>query len=1117
MDRQPTFRATAIFIALVLLCATVPWSAWASPNNQGGGANAYRKAAWNLTLRYPASWRAGEAGDIISFSTTASAAGVVVDAAALTIVRNAAYANPDLTLEETLRDVLDRLQSPMDNISLQEIDSREISQVQAKGASFTGTDRISGLDLQGEIYQLTVGEMGFAILATSVLYTWETHTPEFDATLDSIQFGRAAPTATPTRRRQPTNTPAAAPSPRKATATPTLTPTPEAVNVLPTAREAYDLALPVAAQWNERAVLGRIECTSAAGWHGDNMGRCNIWAFYFADSQNHWTDAKSMRVVVDRGQVNESESGEVDVMLPVLLGQRDWMDSPDAIQIFLDSGGADFLARHPAEGDIVTVDMPRGRTPGLVLEQLIADSDPMWTISASSQTDEVKRDVWWVRPDAVTREVDTSLYPTETVPSRYLTARRAFVLARKPASQWQADAQLMELIGDSNPDNRMFNTGQLADWLFRFVSASSDKVCSLHVTNGRADAQCTELDLPKTEPVTGEWFDSPAALKGFQANLEYASFTERFPTHGYDFWLRGDPEEGYHWWVAALTKGAGLRSYVPAPAAAPTQTPTRTVTATKRSTATPTSTATATATPPAPTPTPEPLAVVNADPAFNMRSGPGTTFKSLATIPFKAQVKPTGRSADGQWVKIQSDEYGEGWVGAEFLDLPANVTVQSLPEVTELAPAMPTDTPTATPVAAVAIPLPSATRTATATAAPTPTDTPTATDTATPTPTDTPTATATDTPLPTDTPTAIATDTPLPTDTPTATPIPTDTPTATATATPLPTDTPTATATDTPTATPTAAPVAAVASPLPTNTPTATLASTSTTTAIAPTATATAAPLARSQPANTPAAAGGARGLARIAYSRTDNGVHSIWVMGLDGTGQTKIANYASDPAWSPDGKSLLFYGWNGDPRGGSGVYQINADGTDTRLIWNEGSAAYLTWASAAPRWVAMSGLKSILVYDLEGSKWQAISPGEQPSFAPDGNSLVAKTCTGSDCGLFVMGRDGSNKRRITNSADDFMPYWSPTGKRIAYSRKEGTTWQIWTVNPDGSEAKQLTNDPSDNVMPAWVPDGSEIVYRSTRGGSWGIWIMNADGSNQRKIIAAPAADDWGRDRLDVR
>jgi hypothetical protein len=556
----------------------------------------FKKPAWGLTMACPAGWQVStdEANMFALQSADAD------DAAGLVMARDPAWRDRNYPLEDLLIDLTGRIGMTLENQTLEPVEAGRISGATARANVFAATETSSGRDIKGYVVAFARGSQGYGIVIGSRVETFEGHSQELSAVLESIRFAAApGPSATPTARR-PTSTPrkpTSTPTPRKPTATPTLIPTPESVSLLTTGREAYDLALPVAERWNERATLGKIECTSAAGWQGDDVGRCDTWALYFADSQNHWTDTTSLRIVVNQGQVSDSDSGEVDVMLPALFGDSQWMDSPEAVQSFLDNGGADFLARHPVEGAILSVDMPRGRTTGLVLEQLIADSDPMWTISASSRTDEVKRDVWWVRPNAVTGQIDTSLYPTETIPSRYLTARRAFALAQKPAGQWQADAQLMEAIGSINADDRMFNSGQLADWLFRFVSASSDKVCSIHVTNGRVDGSCTELDLPRTEPVIGEWFDSSIALKGFKTNPEYAAFKERFPTHGYDFWLRGGSEVGYHWWVAALTKGAGLGSYVPAAAAAPTQTPTRTATRAPRTvTVTPTAAAAVTST-----------------------------------------------------------------------------------------------------------------------------------------------------------------------------------------------------------------------------------------------------------------------------------------------------------------------------------------------------------------------------------------------------------------------------------------------------------------------------------------------------------------------------------------
>ena len=162
------------------------------------------------------------------------------------------------------------------------------------------------------------------------------------------------------------------------------------------------------------------------------------------------------------------------------------------------------------------------------------------------------------------------------------------------------------------------------------------------------------------------------------------------------------------------------------------------------------------------------------------------------------------------------------------------------------------------------------------------------------------------------------------------------------------------------------------------------------------------------------------------------------------------------------------------------------------------------------------TGKKRLVVFDSQENNWRDIGPGEQPAFSPDGNSIVARTCVGSECGLFVMGRDGAGKRRLTASADDAMPSWSPTGDRIAFANQTNGNWDIWVVNSDGSGKTRLTQDPEIDAMPVWTSDGKGIVYRSTRGGAWNIRAMNADGSGDRKVTDAPAAPDWGRDRQDV-
>jgi Tol biopolymer transport system component len=77
-------------------------------------------------------------------------------------------------------------------------------------------------------------------------------------------------------------------------------------------------------------------------------------------------------------------------------------------------------------------------------------------------------------------------------------------------------------------------------------------------------------------------------------------------------------------------------------------------------------------------------------------------------------------------------------------------------------------------------------------------------------------------------------------------------------------------------------------------------------------------------------------------------------------------------------------------------------------------------------------------------------------------------------------------------------------GGRIAFvsDREDGRTLQIWTVNPDGTDARQLTYGPGDKTQPRWSPDGENLLFiapggKDTFGNDLGLdlWLVNADGT----------------------
>src|SRR5689334_7996310 len=71
---------------------------------------------------------------------------------------------------------------------------------------------------------------------------------------------------------------------------------------------------------------------------------------------------------------------------------------------------------------------------------------------------------------------------------------------------------------------------------------------------------------------------------------------------------------------------------------------------------------------------------------------------------------------------------------------------------------------------------------------------------------------------------------------------------------------------------------------------------------------------------------------------------------------------------------------------------------------------------------------------------------------------------------------------------------------RIAFVSDQNGNSDIFVMDPNGQDRKQLTDNLSEDVFPTWSPDGQKIAFTSDRDGEWGIYTMNTDGTNQIKL-----------------
>src|ERR1044072_7168181 len=69
--------------------------------------------------------------------------------------------------------------------------------------------------------------------------------------------------------------------------------------------------------------------------------------------------------------------------------------------------------------------------------------------------------------------------------------------------------------------------------------------------------------------------------------------------------------------------------------------------------------------------------------------------------------------------------------------------------------------------------------------------------------------------------------------------------------------------------------------------------------------------------------------------------------------------------------------------------------------------------------------------------------------------------------------------RAATGKSFARYPRWSPDGKKVAFASDRGGSYEIWTMDADGTNLRQLTfNSPPNTSFPVWSPDGTRLLYR---------------------------------------
>lgn len=255
---------------------------------------------------------------------------------------------------------------------------------------------------------------------------------------------------------------------------------------------------------------------------------------------------------------------------------------------------------------------------------------------------------------------------------------------------------------------------------------------------------------------------------------------------------------------------------------------------------------------------------------------------------------------------------------------------------------------------------------------------------------------------------------------------------------------------------------------------------------------------------------------------------------------------------FSADGKQIVFQSTR-DNLGCDQIFTMNVDGSNVKMISNgEGrttcsyflpnnkriiySSTHLGDKKCPPRpdfsrgyvWAVYPSF-DIFSAKPDGSDIKQLtnSPGydAETTITRDGKKLVFTSTRDGDLDIYTMDPDGKNVRRLTNELGyDGGPFWSYDGKQIVYRAHHPktdtekadytsllkqnlirpTVLEIFVMNADGSNKRQVTSNGKANFGPYFFPDGKRIIFSSNiddaRGRNFDLYMIKVDGSGLERI-----------------